>query len=245
MSTILRIGRIGPEAVAEAEDRAPLSDLAYRALADAIIEGSIQPGAKLSEPDLARRFGISRGPLREAVRRLEGRGLVVRRPRAGVRAIALSRADIIDMFVVREALEGMAARLGAQRRTAEDIATLRRLVADQNTAIDTARLAARGVWSFHGAVARIAASPRIVEVLESDRYRLIRNYRHTARIATERGSRSVEEHRRIVDAIAAGDAELAELLMRRHIAAALMVLLDSLSQVDKPSGIAPVSNRET
>lgn len=213
---------------------APLSDLAFEALAEAIIDGRIGPGAKLNEPELARSLGISRGPLREAVRRLEEQGLVRRRPRAGVRAVALSPEAMIDMFIVREALEGMAARLAAERRTEGDVTALRRLVASQSDAL-LEPVPVRGVWNFHGAIARIAASPRITEVLESQLYRLIRQFRHKERIGGGRGGRSVEEHRRIVEAIAERDAELAELLMRRHVAAARAVLETRIAAAD-PEG---------
>jgi DNA-binding GntR family transcriptional regulator len=228
VSTIQATQNGRARATPHAARQAPLSDLAFEFLAEAIIEGRIAPGAKLNEPELARSLGISRGPLREAVRRLEEQGLVRRRPRAGVRAVALSAATVIDMFVVREALEGMAARLAAERRTEEDVAALRRLVAHQADAL-VEPAPVRGVWSLHGAIARIAASPRITEVLESQLYRLIRHYRHAERIGEGRARRSVEEHRRIVEAIAERDGELAELLMRRHIAAARQVLQTHLA----------------
>jgi DNA-binding GntR family transcriptional regulator len=201
---------------------APLSEQAYRRLAEAIIRGDIPPGTKLSEPDLARRLGISRGPLREAVRQLEEQGLVRRRPRAGVTAVRLSDAEMLDLFIAREPLEGMAARLAAERATGADIACLRAILREE----EHEPLGANR--RFHAAVARISGSARILAILESDLYRLIRNWRHERRIGSGRGARAAEEHRRITDAIADGDGELAELLMRRHIAAARAVLHASL-----------------
>ncbi len=201
---------------------APLSDRAYRHLAEAIIRGDIPPGAKLSEPDLSRRLGISRGPLREAVRQLEERGLVRRRPRAGVTAVRLSDAEILDLFIAREPLEGMAARLAAERATPPDIARLRAILREEE---DDPRGTNR---RFHAEVARLSGSARILAILESDLYRLIRNWNHGTRIAAGRGARAAEEHRRITDAIADHDGELAELLTRRHIAAARAVMHASL-----------------
>ncbi|WP_223880692.1 GntR family transcriptional regulator [Roseococcus microcysteis] len=203
-------------------DGAPLSDLAYRHLAEAIIRGDIPPGAKLSEPDLSRRLGISRGPLREAVRQLEERGLVRRRPRAGVTAVRLSAAEILDLFIAREPLEGMAARLAAERATPADIARLRAILREEE---EDPRGTNR---RFHAEVARLSGSARILAILESDLYRLIRNWNHGTRIAAGRGARAAEEHRRITDAIADHDGELAELLTRRHIAAARAVMHASL-----------------
>lgn len=195
-----------------------MSEHAYRALAEAIIRGEIAPGAKLSEPELARRLGISRGPLREAVRQLEERGLVRRRPRAGVTAVQLSADDMLDLFTAREPLEGMAARLASGRATAAGVERLRAILRDEGQQGDGTNR------RFHAEVARLSGSARIMAILESDIYRLMRNWRHGKRIAAGRGARAAEEHRRITDAIAERDGELAELLMRRHIAAARAVL---------------------
>lgn len=223
VSTIL-----GRECLAGSDGRPPpLADRAHAALVEAIVSGDIPPGAKISEPDLARRLGISRGPLREAVRRLEERGLVQRRPHAGVRVVELSLSDVLDVFTVREALEGMAARLAALRRTEADIDDLRALVERQAASIRTGADAdlRREEASFHSAVARLSGSAQIMSILGSDLHRMIRNYRLRMRVAAAgRGERAVEEHRRIVDAIAEQDTDLAELLMRRHVAAARTVL---------------------
>ena len=91
-----------------------LVDEALNKIVGAITGGAFKPGERLSESELARQLGISRGPLREALGRLEGR-LVVRIPRVGVSVIRISRDDLVELFAVREALEGMACRLAAQR----------------------------------------------------------------------------------------------------------------------------------
>ena len=77
-------------------------------LTEAIVRGEIPAGKKLSEPDLARRYEVSRGPLREALRRLEGRGLIRHIPHSGARVVTLEREEILELSRVREALEGMA-----------------------------------------------------------------------------------------------------------------------------------------
>src|SRR6476620_12234428 len=96
-----------------------LAGEAFGKLVQAITSGEFEPGQKLSEAQLARQLGISRGPLREALGRLEGR-LVTRTPRLGVRVIEFDREDLEQLFLVREALEGMAARLAAERMVAEE-----------------------------------------------------------------------------------------------------------------------------
>jgi DNA-binding GntR family transcriptional regulator len=92
------------------EEAVTLADQIFSRIRQEIVEGRIPPGSKMSEPELARRFGISRGPLREALGRLEGK-LVERTPRVGVRVIALSRPDLDQLLTIREALEGMGCRL--------------------------------------------------------------------------------------------------------------------------------------
>src|SRR3954464_4448058 len=98
-------------------------------LVEAITSGEFEPGARLSEADLARRLGISRGPLREALSRLEGK-LVTRTPNLGVRVIDFSHTVLQQLFLVREALEGMAARLAAERMTLQQIDHLAALLSE-------------------------------------------------------------------------------------------------------------------
>ena len=105
-----------------------LATLAYERLERAIMEGEIKPGDRLSESALARRYGISRGPLREAIGQLEGRRLVERKSNLGARVVSLSNTDLIDLLVIRESLEGMACRMAASRVTPAQIAKLESLL---------------------------------------------------------------------------------------------------------------------
>src|SRR3954470_18739562 len=89
----------------------------YDSLLDEIVSGTMRPGSKISEPDVARRFGVSRGPLREAIRRLEERQLVRCTPNSGARVIVHTPEEVIEAYEIREALEGMAARLAAVNMT--------------------------------------------------------------------------------------------------------------------------------
>src|SRR5690606_28603565 len=107
---------------------ASLSSEALDMVVAAITSGEFEPGERLSEAKLARQLGISRGPLREALGRLEGR-LVTRTPRIGVRVIDFSRDDLEQLFLVREVLEGLAARLAAIHMTVRELDTLGELLA--------------------------------------------------------------------------------------------------------------------
>src|SRR5688572_8345444 len=97
-----------------------LVDIVAERLEAAIISGQLEPGAKLSEQGLAASFGVSRGPLREAIGRLEGRKLLERTPNIGVRVAQLSLKDLNEILQVREALEGMACGLAARNMTDEE-----------------------------------------------------------------------------------------------------------------------------
>ncbi|MEJ2693549.1 MAG: GntR family transcriptional regulator, partial [Candidatus Thiodiazotropha sp.] len=105
-----------------------LTDRLFDALQQAIVEGEIPQGSKISEPELARRHGVSRGSLREAIARLEARKLVERKPNLGARVVTLSYEQLIEIFQLREALEGMAARLAAQNMSGREIEELQALL---------------------------------------------------------------------------------------------------------------------
>src|ERR1700754_4240461 len=102
----------------------PLVDAVTERIEAAIISGALEPGSRLSEQALAASLGVSRGPLREAIRRLEGRKLLQRTPTMGVRVAALSLKDLNEVLQVREALEGMAAGLAATHMTDAEITAL-------------------------------------------------------------------------------------------------------------------------
>lgn len=209
---------------AETEKDLLLVDSIFVQLSEAIVQGEFEPGSKLSEPRLAARFGVSRGPLREAIRRLEERKLVTRAPRQGVRVIVPSRKAAIELFKIREVLEGLAAHEAARNRTQDEIDEMQTMLEDHARRLSAPD--AMVYWQatanadFHFLVARIARNERLFNLLNGEYYTILRLYRMQHRIVPGRAQRALTEHGRIADAIADGDGELAELLMRRHIAAA-------------------------
>ncbi len=102
-----------------------IAESVFRQIRQAIVEGSIPAGSKISETELAKTYGVSRGPLREAIGRLEACSLVIRKPNVGARVMTMSSSQLLDIYFVREALEGMAARLAATHMTDEEIDKLR------------------------------------------------------------------------------------------------------------------------
>ncbi|WP_237133929.1 GntR family transcriptional regulator [Pseudohongiella sp. O18] len=200
-----------------------LSDGAFERIQTAIVKGDIAPGTRLSEQYLSDTFGIGRGPLREAIRRLEGRRLVVRIPHAGIRVASLSVAELIELYYVREALEGMACRLAAQHMTEEEIAGLRQVLArhEQHAGLHTneSYYQQEGELDLHYLIIQGSRNHMLHELLCSDLYHLVRMYRYRFSTTPDRPQQAFSEHHRIIEAIADRDGELAELLMRRHISA--------------------------
>ena len=199
-----------------------LAEQVMTALQRAIVTGELAPGTKLSEADLARRFGVSRGPLREAISRLEARRLVQVVANSGARVISLDTAQLIDLFETREALEGQAARLAATRMSTSAIAELAALLDRHAEAIaaDGGRVyyQEEGDYDFHFRIAHGSGNALLAGILLDDLYQLLRMYRFRLSGANGRAEQALVEHRQILDAIAERDAEMAELLMRRHVA---------------------------
>lgn len=198
-----------------------LADRVCDQIATAIIKGDISPGQKISEPELARNYGISRGPLREAIRRLEGWRLVERKPHVGARVVELTARELIEIYRVREALEGMACRQAAAEMPQDEIDALRVLLDEHESAVEQldgrSYFQKEGDLDFHYRIVQGSRNGKLLELLGGDLYHLVRMYRYQFSVSSSRPKRALKEHRQIVDAIEARDPELAEMLMRRHI----------------------------
>ncbi|MCL7462607.1 GntR family transcriptional regulator [Pseudomonas sp. NW5] len=204
-------------------ESATLAEHVFRSIQSAIVRGEIAPGSKISEPELARAYGISRGPLREAIHRLEGQRLLVRVPHAGARVVSLSTQELLELYEIRESLEGLACRLAAERMSLAEIDELRRVLDTHER--DEAFKAGRGYYQqegdfdFHYRIIQGSGNRTLSNLLCNELYQLVRMYRIQFSSLPNRPRQAFNEHHRILDAIAERDGELAELLMRRHIAA--------------------------
>lgn len=198
-----------------------LSDHVLRQIQSAIVKGEIAPGSKISEPELARAYGISRGPLREALHRLEGQKLLVRVPHVGARVVALSRQELGDLYQIRESLEGLACRLAAAHMSPEQVQELRLVLREHER--DEAFQAGRGYYQqegdfdFHYRIVQGSGNRMLIRLLCDELYQLARMYRIQYSATPNRPAQAFAEHHRILDAIADKDGELAEMLMQRHI----------------------------
>ena len=197
-----------------------LVDQAFEQLADAIAIGDLQPGERIREAFLAREMAISRGVLREAVHRLEGRKLVRRTSNIGVHVVSLTEKDRDELFAMREALEALAARLSATHMSAADISRLKRLL-DAHERHDDVKLGSgyfqRPIDDFHVCIAMGSKNARLASTLCDDLYHQLRLYRYRSSVIPGRARAALKEHKTIVDAIGRRDPDAAEIAMRRHL----------------------------
>jgi DNA-binding GntR family transcriptional regulator len=191
------------------------------------MDGVIAPGERIKETQLARSLGISRGPLREALRRLESQRLVERRPNHGVFAASLSEEDLDDLFRMREALEGAACGLAATRITDGALLELEGMLDRHATEIARSGQYRQGSADddFHFHIIRQSGSKRLFHALCTDLYLQIRLYRFRSSSKPGRSEMAMQEHRDVVAALATRDARRAEDAMRTHISNARKNLL--------------------
>ena len=184
-----------------------------------IVEGGIAAGSKLSETELSTIYQVSRAVIREAINRLESCHLVERKPNVGARVVEISAAGLIELYQVREALEGMAARLAATNMSDREVVDLNELL---NTHFHTVQggdtyYQEAGDVDFHYRIALGSKNKHLISVLVDSNYHLIRMYRVQLGMSGPRVTTAYDEHKQIAAAISNRDAELAEMLMRRHI----------------------------
>jgi len=199
-----------------------------------IIKGELAQGTKIVESDLALKYGISRGPLREAIHRLEQIKLIVRIPHAGSRVVTLDLKMMEDIYVAREALEGMAARLAARLMPDTEISALSALLDQHEAAIGEtegkAYFQSEGDIDFHYRIALASKNQWILDNLNGNLYQLIRMCRRQSGQVPARAQTALDQHRQVATAIARRDAELAEILMRRHISGAWEIVRKILEE---------------
>jgi len=166
---------------------------------------------------LAKRLGVSRGPVREAVRRLQGIGLITRTPFVKARVITLSVGAMLELFEIRMALEGMACKLATERMSKADLELLERSLHADYAAKSEDKPTSLPSFDFHARIVQGSGNARLVEALSNDNYNLLRLYRTSTTAIQERRQDAFDEHAQIVMAMRSGNSTLAESLMRSHI----------------------------
>ena len=210
---------------------ASLEEQVTATLESEILTGTLASGTALTEQSLSKRLGVSRTPIRAALHTLAEEGLINLIPNRGAVVVGVTREDLIDIYKIRMRLEGLASALAAERISREDLATLRESVELAEFYIsrnDTEHLKELDT-QFHAIIYR-ASGNRMLNKTLSELHRNIISYRKMSLAVPGRLERSVGEHREILKAIEAGDAERADSLTCAHVAAALENMLTTVGK---------------
>ncbi len=196
----------------------PLRDVVFNTLRNAILTGELSPGERLMEIKLADKLGVSRTPIREAIRKLELEGLVVNTPRKGAEVANISAEDLRDVLEVRRSLEVLAISLACEKMTDETLALLYENIDAFKHSIDaeaTSDIASVDV-TFHDIIYKATGNNRLIQILNNISEQMYR-YRFEYIKNKESWNRLVEEHMNIYEAIKNRDKDLAVKSILLHI----------------------------
>jgi DNA-binding GntR family transcriptional regulator len=186
-------------------------------LVEDILNGRLQPGARIVETHIARQFGVSQGPVREALRDLEILGFVIKAPFRGTQVRQVSREELAEIYPVRAALEGVAAGAAAKRLDKSTLARLEELLARMLEAASRAdgRAQVEADIAFHKAIVEASGNQLLVRFWEAMR---LETTTFLTIVVSHRSLRELaERHVPLLAALRAGDPALAQEVMRRHI----------------------------
>lgn len=213
----------------------PLRELVLEAIREAIKGGTLKPRERLMEIQLAEELGVSRTPIREALRKLELEGFIVMVPRKGAYVADISFKDIADVFEIRIALESLAAGLAAERITDEEMEEMERHLVEKADAIarqDMERLVEVDT-KFHEAIYKASRNQRLMIIINNLREQ-IQRFRTTSLAYPGRMQQSLNEHRQLVEAIQSRDPQLARQLAQEHIENAEQSMIESIKKDGLP-----------
>ena len=205
----------------------PLRDVVFENLREAIVEGKLSPGKRLMEIQLAEQLGVSRTPVREAIRKLELEGLVVMIPRKGAYVSNMSLKEVVEVLEIRASLEGLAAYLAAERISDEDLIKLEKIADDFSQGkdeYDLETLLKKDV-EFHECIFKATNNKKLHQLINSlweqvyrFRFMYISDYESTKNID--------KEHKLILQALKSRDSQLAKQYAKEHIEKAEQFMIE-------------------
>jgi DNA-binding GntR family transcriptional regulator len=204
-----------------ARDGLPSSERAYRGLRHQILIGRLSPGQRLVEMQLAAQFNVSRTPIREALKRLIAEGLVATNSRNALVVREFDETEVEDIYAIRESLDGLAARLAAERATEADLARLRLVMElmDESARAERSDSVVHLNIKFHELLYAAGQNNRLASIGGSLQD-AVQRYSSMVFSDHDRVRAVLAEHEAIMAAIESGDADAAEQAARRHLAAA-------------------------
>lgn len=207
----------------------PLREIVSDALRQAIRDGILPPGERLMEIPLAEELGVSRTPIREAIRILEQEGLIVMIPRRGTYVADMSLKDVTEVFELRSILEELAAELAAERITNEEIEALEQHLVEIGNYMNEKNLdkVVQADILFHEILYKASRNDRLVEMIHNLREQTLR-FRTLSMSQTGRLAKTWDEHRQLVEAISDRDVERARQIARIHMEESEKTLLEGM-----------------
>ncbi len=196
----------------------PLRDVVFRTLRQAILTGDMKPGERLLEIQLANKLGVSRTPIREAIRMLELEGLVVMVPRRGAQVAQITEKSMSDVLEVRCALDELAVELACARITEEEKEELREAcdAFEKATQTGEVHVIAKADVDFHDIIFKVAGNPRLTQMVNNLAEQMYR-YRFEYIKDESQHQMLVKEHRRICESISKGDVKASKTAIKEHI----------------------------
>lgn len=200
------------------DDFLPLRDVVFRTLRQAILTGEMKPGERLLEIHLANKLGVSRTPIREAIRMLELEGLVIMVPRRGAQVAQITEKSMSDVLEVRCALDVLAVELACERITAEAVEELREACREfeKATATKDVHVIAKADVAFHDIIFKAAGNPRLTQMINNLAEQMYR-YRFEYIKDESQHQMLIKEHCLICESIEKRDVETAKEAIRKHI----------------------------
>lgn len=222
------------------DDYIPLRDVIFNTLRDAIVSGDLKPGERLMEVDLAEKMGVSRTPVREAVRKLEMEGLVTMVPRKGTHVAELSAKDIMDVLEVRASLDRLATELAAKRVRQEHIRSLENIHKQYASCIEKGNIsgAIKKDVEFHEVIYNASGNNKLNNVAANLREQIYR-YRVLYLRDFTNAEEVLKEHQSILQALYEKDVDLAGRLAEEHIVNQKQTIIRKMEdkvedKIDKP-----------
>ena len=202
----------------ENDDLRPIRESVLHEIRNAIFEGKLNQGDRLIENHIAQGMGVSRTPVREALRQLEIEGLAVNVPRKGTLVKGISKEDAVEIYDIREVLEGLVSRLACLHITRIEIRRLNEIICIMEECIKNSNNSEyiKAHNEYNEILLNASKNKRLIERLETI-YDYLKSLRRISLLTNERRKEAIKEHKDIVKAIEIGDEEMAEKVARLHV----------------------------
>lgn len=196
----------------------PLRDVVFDTLRNAILRGEMKPGERLMEMHLANRLGVSRTPVREAIRMLEQEGLAVTIPRKGAQVAKMTEKDLQDVLEIRDSLDELAVSMACERMTEEQVEELKVAMKDFEIATKSrdVRKICEADEAFHNVIYRMADNPKLENIVNNLREQMYR-YRYEYIKGNDTYNQLIQEHEAITIGFERKDADHIKKLMHTHL----------------------------